>query len=200
MISSVWSAHDQWSQRTENSHHNSVQSLPPLAFLHVRSDIVDHDAIVFLALEGFEKIIPHATTLDSAPVDHEETLGPELLAELVALPAAAPNPLRLPPWPVDSPLPLPAGEPPVQPRHDHPGLVPALGPHVAPHPPGLHPPPGAPLWGHQGEAPPVCAAGLRAILAEILWIELIFLFEKFSLLLCSVARTHSLFYFYIQKL
>ena len=111
----------------------------------------------------------------TAPVDNEVALVLELLTELVTLLAhwPPPDPQGQPPWPVDAPLPLPAGEAPVQPRHDHRAEVLAHGPQGAPHPlPALHtgngPALGAELLGHQGEEAPVLTAGFRPILAGIL--------------------------------
>lgn len=117
---------------------NSVQSLLLPAFFPVSRPIIDLDAIVFIALKIFEQKISPATLLITASLDHEVALGLELLTELVSLlaPWPPPQPQGLAPWPVDASIPPihPAGEAPVQPRHDHRLEVLAHGDHVAPHP------------------------------------------------------------------
>ena len=74
MISSVWSAHDQWSVITENL----VQTLLLPALLHVFLHIIDHYANVFPPVKCFEEGISPATH-ESTPIDHPELPVSELL-------------------------------------------------------------------------------------------------------------------------
>lgn len=171
MISSVWSAHDQWSHRAHSL------SLP--ACFRVWRNIIDHKAIVSLPFSAFEESLTHRS-LFSAPIDHVEALGSELLAGCVAAPAA-PVSWRLPPWPVCPAPPLPdrpgrleAGGAPVLPHHHHPGHVLAPRPHQPPRQPlprhhQVHPGPlEAGVWGERGEEVACVTPRPGPVLAEIL--------------------------------